>query len=196
MPTSSIDYHKALLVPSPDCPTQLLCRTQDLSALVGPWTTASLPGTKLATVDIWTAMHNTTLSIPMNRYRFFRSDSRFELRCQANSYFYGSLKMVWSPREYPTTWDSSGFVGVVTQFSNIPGVRAEANGDGVALNVPYFSQYPCVDQRVNGPGSLGFITIIVFSRLCCIDSSSSAAPVSISLLANFVDPVVDGPLAV
>jgi len=197
MPTTHLDYYSALLTPSPDCPTGLLSRTQDLSSLVGPWTTGSLPGTKLVTIDIYKEMHATTLSIPMNRYRYFKAHSRFELRCQANNFFYGSLKMVWTPFPLPTTFDLSGIPGgALNQVSNLPGVRAEANGDGVALDVPFFNEFPSIDQRVNSAGSLGFITIVVYSRLCCIDSASSSAPVSISLLANFVDPVVNGPLAV
>jgi len=194
VPTQAIEYHAALMSGSADCPTALLSRERDFSSFFVPWTISWSAGKTLVFIDIWAAFNaDPVLGPVLRRWRYLRAGTRFELRTNANSYFYGRLRMTWTP--YGQTFSDLD----VDRYRNsgIPGVEVDANGDaGGALDVPYFSANPSIDQRVSGPGSLGFLQVMVHSPLRCISTAESTSPVAISLMARLVDPVVDGPMGV
>jgi hypothetical protein len=190
MPTQPIEYYKALLPGSPDCPTALLTRVYDFSsAQTTPWSVGLIPGWQLLNVDIWSLFNGSPNGALLRRYRYLRSGSRFELRINANSFFYGQLIMYWTPEN-----DTPYFY---RQAASTPHVVLNANGDlSAAINIPYFNSKPFIDQRVDGPGSMGFLTVMVLSQLRCINVANSADALLFSLVGNMDTPIVDGPMAV
>lgn len=190
MPTQPIEYYKALLPGAPDCPTSLLTRVYDFSSsqVIG-WSTGQAAGWQLLNVDIWSLFINSPNGTLLKRYRYLRSGSRFELRINTNSFFYGQLIMYWTP-ENDTPY-------YYRQAAATPHVLINANGDlSAAINIPYFNSKPFIDQRVDGPGSMGYLTVMVLSPLRCINVANSADALLFSLVGNMENPVVDGPMAV
>jgi len=190
MPTQPIEYYQALLPCSPDCPTALLTRVYDFSyTQSSPWTTTSVTGAILLNVDIWALFNSSPNNALLRRYRYLRAGSKFELRINANSFFYGQLIMYWTP-ENDTAY-------VCRQAASTPHVVLNANGDlSAAINIPYFNSKPFIDQRVDGNGSMGYLTVMVLSPLRCINVANSAEALLFSLVGNMENPCVDGPMAV
>jgi len=194
-PTQAIEYHAALMPGCADSPTALLSRERDFSSLATiPWTISSPLGKTLYSVDIWSAFNNDPVLGPvMRKYRYLRCGTRFELRTNANSFFYGRLRMTWTP--YKQSVNDAPVD--IYRNSGIPGIEVDANGDaGGALDIPYFNPKPCIDQRVEGPGSLGYLNVLIHITLRCISSAEAASAVATSLFGRMVDPVVDGPMGV
>lgn len=189
-----MDYYGALLKGSPDSPTLLLSRSYDFSDRVtGPYNTSSILGSVLFKLDIWKEFHSTSAATVMDRFRYIRADSAFELRVNANSFFYGSLLMCWTPEDRFFSSDViNTFIG-----SSTPHVVVAVNGDTYGeIKIPYFNANPSVDQRCSGPGSLGYLTVMTYTPLRCVTVADSSTNLQISLMGNFVNPVVDGPMAV
>lgn len=183
-------YSGATCMPAPEISTVI---TREYPVATFTWSSSSAVGTLLTTVNFPDAL----FSIPfikekLDDFRYFRSSVRVVARYSSSTFLSGALVMsadVAVGADLSASRDAS--LVCATGFPHVLLSAASSSACEVAL--PWTWPHPFLDLTAFPSGAIGSVDFHVLAALQ--SATAVAAPaLTVTVFAQFVDPVVDTPV--
>lgn len=195
-PPAPLPFYKGMRAAPSSEVLAALTRPYQVATITWPSTATS--GTYLGTVSFPGALTD----VPFNKnmlagFRYLRSGVRLSIRINGNKFLYGSIVASWDPA---TGLDALSYLETnLFTSTGFPHALISANNNSsTEMCIPYLWNQPFMDlPTITSSGGIAAIGTVDFTVMAPLTSvGSTVAPtVTISVWAEFLDPVVDTPCA-